>query len=185
MFRLYNWMPGQDFKPDPFANAESVQDQQTVWFAGDHSDVGGGWAETVSQVAKFPLIWMAREAQKHGLELNETLFDHVAKGAPLPGGKRIYVAPDANGPIHNSMSTAWKSLEYLPKNRRWKRFPETVSGGGYYLPRAEPREIFEGALLHHSVTERIAKGYKPVNLPTHFTTIPPSPDSPSPNENSQ
>ena len=51
MFRLYNWTPGQNFKPDPFANTEGLQDQQTVWFAGDHSDVGGGWAETERQVA--------------------------------------------------------------------------------------------------------------------------------------
>ncbi|MFD2430730.1 DUF2235 domain-containing protein [Sphingobium scionense] len=82
MFRLYNWTPSQNFKPDPFAAAEGVQDQQTVWFAGDHCDVGGGWAETESQIAKFPLIWMAREAQRHGLELDESMFDHLAEGAP-------------------------------------------------------------------------------------------------------
>lgn len=175
MFRLYNWTPGQNFKPDPFANTEGLQDQQTVWFAGDHSDVGGGWAETESQVAKFPLIWMAREAQEHGLEINESLFNHLAEGAPLPGGKRMYVAPNANGKIHNSMTIAWKPLEYLPKNRSWKRFPDKVSGRGYYLPCAEPRKIPEGALLHHSVIERMAEGYKPVNLPTEFSTVPPDP----------
>lgn len=69
MLRLYNWAPSQNFKPDPFADVESAQHQQTVWFAGDHSDVGGGWAETESQIAKFPLIWMAREALMRGLWL--------------------------------------------------------------------------------------------------------------------
>lgn len=180
MFRLYNWTPSQNFKPDPFAAAEGVQDQQTVWFAGDHCDVGGGWAETESQIAKFPLIWMAREAQRHGLELDESMFDHLAEGAPLPGGKRMYVAPDANGPIHNSMTAAWWPLEYLPKNRRWKRFPERAVTGGYYLPRAEPRRIPDGALVHYSVIERMAMGYKPVNLPADFTTAPPAPTSPAP-----
>jgi uncharacterized protein (DUF2235 family) len=184
MFRLYNWTPNQSFKPDPFASAECVQDQQTVWFAGDHSDVGGGWAETESQVAKFSLIWMAREAQKNGLEVNEALFEHLAKGAPLPGGKHMYVAPDANGPTHNSMTAFWLPFEYLPKQRKWKRFPEKVSRCGYYLPRGEPRKIPEGALLHHSVIERIAAGYKPVNLPADFTSIPPSRETAAPNENS-
>lgn len=180
MFRLYNWTPSQNFKPDPFAAAEGVQDQQTVWFAGDHCDVGGGWAETESQIAKFPLIWMAREAQSHGLELDESLFHHLAEGAPLPGGKKMYVAPDANGPIHDSMTAAWWPLEYLPKNRRWKRFPQRVETGGYYLPRAEPRKIPDGALVHYSVIERIAMGYKPVNLPADFTTAPLAPASPAP-----
>lgn len=169
MFRLYNWIPGQSFKPDPFAEAEGPQNQQTVWFAGDHSDVGGGWAEDESQIAKFPLDWMTREAQRHGFQLNETMFRHLAEGAPLPGGKRMYVAPDANGPIHNSMTAAWWPLEFLPKNRKWKRFPEKCTSGGYYLPRAEPRHIPEGALLHYSVIERMARGYKPINLPADFT----------------
>ncbi|RVT93482.1 DUF2235 domain-containing protein [Sphingomonas crocodyli] len=182
MFRLYNWTPGQDFKPDPFAPAEGPQDQQTVWFAGDHCDVGGGWAEAESQVAKFPLIWMAREAQKYGLEINEAMFRHLAEGASLPGGKHMYVAPDAHGPIHNSMTAAWWPLEYLPKRRKWKRFPEKVTGGGYYLPRAEPRKIAEGALAHHSVIERMAKGYNPINRPADFKPAPTEPEGTSPSE---
>ncbi|MGJ0509019.1 MAG: DUF2235 domain-containing protein [Methylocystis sp.] len=173
MFRLYGWMPEQSFKPDPFAEAEGAQDQQTVWFAGDHSDVGGGWAEAESQIAKFPLVWMTREAQKHGFQVDESMFRHLAEGAPLPGGKRMYVAPDANGPIHNSMTAAWWPLEFLPKSRKWKRFPEKSTSGSYYLPRAEPRKISEGAVLHQSVIERMASGYKPINLPADFAVVGP------------
>ncbi|MDF3217898.1 DUF2235 domain-containing protein [Mesorhizobium sp. M7A.F.Ca.CA.001.09.2.1] len=174
MFRLYSWTPRQSFRPDPFAEAEGAQNEQTVWFAGDHSDVGGGWAEAESQIAKFPLVWMTREAQKNGFRIDESMFRHLAEGDPLPGGKRMYVAPDAKGPIHNSMTAAWWPLEFLPKNRKWKCFPEMSTGGGYYLPRAEPRNIPEGALLHHSVIERMATGYKPTNLPDDFTLVGPS-----------
>lgn len=184
MFRLYNWTPEQSFRPDPFAKAEGVQDQQTVWFAGDHSDVGGGWAEAESKIAKFPLIWMGREAQKHGLQLNEALFRHLAEGTPLPGGKRMYVEPDANGFIHNSMTTAWWTLEFIPKNRKWKRFPERSVDGGYYLPRAEPRKISEGSLIHYSVIERMSTGYKPINLPNEFTSVGLERRSTFPNEDS-
>lgn len=173
MFRLYNWTANQNFRPDPFEPAQGLQDQQTTWFAGDHSDVGGGWAEAQSQLAKYPLIWMIREAQSHGLEINEPMFSHLAEGAPLPGGKYLYVGPDAKGPIHNSLTAPWWTLEILPKNRKWKRFPQKVTGGGYYLPLAEPRKIAEGSYIHHSVLERMAAGdYRPVNLPTSYTAVP-------------
>lgn len=171
MFRLYNWTQSQPYQPNPFEMAEGVQDQQTVWFAGDHSDVGGGWAEVESHVAKFPLIWMSREAQKHGLQIDETMFGHLAEGVPLPSGKQMYVAPDTGGVIHDSMTAAWWPLEYLPKNRKWKSFPEEGQSSGYYLPRAEPRRIEEGAFLHYSVIERLATDYKPINLPTHYEIV--------------
>lgn len=168
MFRLYKWTAGQHFKPDPFGRVDEPQDQRTVWFAGDHSDVGGGYAEKESQAAKYPLIWMTREAEAHGLEINHTLFDHVALGKPLPGGKHSYVAPDASAPTHNSMALGWWPLEVMPKKLKWKRFPEKSTSEGLYLPLAEPRKIEEGAFLHSSVIERISAGYAPVNLPNHY-----------------
>lgn len=185
MFRLYNWTPGQSFKPDPFAKTDDAQDQQTVWFAGDHSDVGGGYAEAQSQVAKFPLIWLIREAEQHGLEVNESMFRHLAEGAPLPGGKHMYVAPDVNGPVHNSMTKYWWPLEFVPKNRKWKRFPAKALGGGYYLPRAEPRKIPEDALVHHSAVERMANGYEPVNAPKTFTLVNSSAPEARPNKDAE
>jgi uncharacterized protein (DUF2235 family) len=171
LFRLYRWIPDQPFQPDPFADPEGTQDQQTVWFAGDHSDVGGGWAEAESQVAKYPLIWMVREAQKQGLEVDASMVDHLAAGAELPGGRHLYVPPSPTGPIHNSLTAAWWPLEYLPKNQKWKRFPEQSDRAGYYLPRGEPRMIDNGALLHHSVIDRMKAGYKPLNLPARYQVV--------------
>jgi uncharacterized protein (DUF2235 family) len=168
LFRLYDWELDQRFQPDRFEDPEVRQDQQTVWFAGDHSDVGGGYAEAQSQAAKFPLMWMAREAQASGLDINETMFGHLAEGAPLPGGKHTYVPPDVSASIHNSMTPVWWPLEYLPKARNRKRFPSNVMGGGVYFPRAEPRKINEGAVLHRSVVDRFATGYRPVNLPAIY-----------------
>jgi hypothetical protein len=37
-------------------------DVKEVWFAGDHSDVGGGWPENESGLAKQSLKWMIGEA---------------------------------------------------------------------------------------------------------------------------
>lgn len=172
LFRLLNWKPDPLFKPGPFAAAEGTQDSQTVWFAGIHSDIGGGFAETQSQAAKFPLIWLTREAQKHGLAIDEALFSHVAEGEPFAGGQHDYVAPDVHAPIHDSMSWVWKLLEYWPKNRKWKRFPDRSNKPGFYLPQCEPRKIAEGSAVHCSVFDRMASDpcYKPPNLPLTFVT---------------
>jgi len=184
LFRLLNWHPDSNFKPGPFAVEDGPQDAQTVWFAGIHSDIGGGFAETESQAAKFPLIWLTREAQHRGLVIDEALFGHIAEGKPLSGGQHDYVAPDVSAPIHDSMSWVWRLLEYLPKNRKWKRFPDKSSIPGYYLPRCEPRKIVEGAALHRSVVDRVAAdpSYKPANLPQQFATAEtlPAPDNPAP-----
>lgn len=39
-----------------------------MWFAGAHSDVGGGYGER--GLADIPLLWMAEEARKAGLQLD-------------------------------------------------------------------------------------------------------------------
>jgi uncharacterized protein (DUF2235 family) len=54
---------------------------EQVWFAGMHSDVGGGYAET--QLADLALQWMVRHAVAHGLRLYPK---HEVSGDPNPGG---------------------------------------------------------------------------------------------------
>lgn len=169
MFRLYEWGEDQMFQPDPFAAAIGRQDQQTVWFAGDHSDIGGGYAEAESQAAKFPLLWMAHEAQAYGLELKADMLEHVGSGAPLPNGTHHYVAPDALAPIHKSLTGGWRLLEFMPKAARYRRFPSGAKRSGIYFPNGEPRSISEGALLHSSVVERLGGDYRPPNLPAQYT----------------
>lgn len=43
-----------------------------VWFAGAHSDVGGGYAER--SLADLPLVWMAEEAEKAGLVIDWSML---------------------------------------------------------------------------------------------------------------
>ncbi|WP_454887302.1 DUF2235 domain-containing protein [Sphingomonas oryzagri] len=165
LFRLYRWDENQRFEPEPFSLAGPPQDARTVWFVGDHSDVGGGYPESESQVAKFPLAWMVREAQAQGLRIDRAMFEHLALGAPMQGGRQHYVAPDAQGPAHNSMKSFWPLFEIVPKRVKWRRWPEAAKGWGVYLPLSEPRRIEPGAWLHRSVAMRIEAGYRPVNLP--------------------
>ena len=166
MFRPLDWRPDQKFRPDPFRPAVASQDARTVWFAGSHCDIGGGLPEAASGPAKFPLAWMANEAAAHGLVLRRALYRNIVRGAPQPGGKRLYASPDAAAPLYQSMRSFWPLLEAVPKPARLKRFPRQSQSRLAYLPLAEPRKIDAGALLHHSVIDRIAAtGYCPVNLP--------------------
>jgi uncharacterized protein (DUF2235 family) len=52
-----------------------------TWFAGAHSDVGGGYAER--SLADIPLRWMADEAAQAGLALDEAMLPSTGALDPL------------------------------------------------------------------------------------------------------
>lgn len=175
MFRINRWVEPQKYNPYPFSDSEDkAQDIKQVWFAGNHSDIGGGYAETESAPAKFTLKWMLLEAAEHGLKYNKALFNHLVLGKERKGGKRSYVGPDIAKPkLHNSMTMGWAWIEFFPRQVKYRDWPKRKSLFGFYLPAREPRFIPEGALLHHSVQERLTqdKTYKPINLPQDYQLV--------------
>lgn len=165
MFRVAPWADPQIFKPNPFNKAShKPQDIRQMWFAGVHSDIGGGYPEKESALSKIPLIWMVEEARAAGLNINISMFNHLALGKPRKGGEHAYVAPDASGMIHKSLSGAWWLLEGIPKSfkyREWKR----RSLFGLYIPHSEPRRLPQVTIKHPSIAERMAadSNYQPPN----------------------
>jgi len=167
MFRLNRWDEPQTFKPNPFDPAEPVfQDIKQVWFAGDHSDVGGGYPELQSGLAKYPLAWMIDEAEAHGLLVNTAMVNHLVLGQERRGARRNYVAPDASAELHNSLKLGWRVLEWLPKGAKWREWQSRPTIFGYYLPLGEPRMMSANDLVHHSVFDRMQAlpDYLPQNL---------------------
>jgi len=61
----------QDFAPTLWQSRENIDIKQ-VWFAGSHSDVGGGYLPDKRglTLSDIPLEWMLREAQQAGLALS-------------------------------------------------------------------------------------------------------------------
>jgi len=174
MFRLNRWTSPQPYRPNPYdKSSETEQDIQQVWFAGVHADVGGGYPESASGLAKYPLGWMLDEAQHAGLTYHETLRQCIAEGGTLPHGKETFVAPNPGAELHNSLTSGWRILEWLPKRVRWREWPARKALCGWYLPMGEPRHLPDDALIHASVRERMTlrADYRPVNLPEtpHFT----------------
>lgn len=136
-----------------------------VWFAGVHSDIGGGYPAEESQLALVVYRWMLGEALRAGLKLDSKRCK-----------KQLLVAKtDYSAGMHNSMSIPWKFTEWLP------RFVWSYSKGrrvlkiGAMPPLGEPkyRFISSKALIHKSVEQRSngRNDYRPSNLPRKYSII--------------
>src|SRR5262249_53360070 len=83
------------------------KDLKQVWFPGVHCDVGGGYAEPESGLAKVALEWMLAEGHSRGLRLSKARTDLVLG---YSGGG--YSQPDARGKAHNSLTPSWWPAEF-------------------------------------------------------------------------
>ncbi len=175
LFRLQPWQ-SRTFMHSRFGKtgSDGPQDSLQVWFAGVHADIGGGYPEVQSGLSKYPLLWMIEEAVKCGLKVDRQIVNQLGWGRQRKNSPFSYVAPDFMADPHDSMSVAWRAIEYWPKADKYKEWPERESVLDHYIPDAEPRLIPEDAFIHQSAVEKIAKDprYRPVNIPARYQTIP-------------
>lgn len=154
MFQPMLWPAGQAYHGNRFRKTRGMpQDCRELWFAGVHGDVGGGYPEKDSALAKVPLDWMIRETAAMGLHYRTQTVNMLVLGA---NPKKHYVGPNPRSPAQDSMTGLWRALEYLPKRR--------AEAGllGWYVPMGERRPIAPGAIIHDSVQGRSPA---PPNLP--------------------
>lgn len=149
-----------DFRPS--IGAREPQDVKEVWFVGAHGDVGGGYAEKESGLAKIPLHWMIDEMKGLGVVFDQRLVEQLVLGL----GKKKYSAPDPCATCHDEMKGVFRLLEYLPQRVGQKETVNLRLPFGLALPRPAPRSIPTSATIHPSVQERIDKlpNYRPENL---------------------
>jgi len=133
-----------------------------VWFAGVHSDVGGSYPESESQLSKIALRWMLCEAELAGL------MTDVRQKTDILGAMHPYVAPD---PLtknqHESLHGRWWIAEALPKITNVKNDQGTWKKS-IRINYGRRRWISPGSLVHESVERRLANvlvPYRPSNLP--------------------
>lgn len=147
--------------PDPI-----WQDVKNVWFAGVHSDVGGGYPAAESGLAKVSFEWMMREAAGFGM-----IVDAVALQSEL---RRVGAAPDPCADQHESLEGLWRFVELIPVRRyNWR-----TRAKEWRWPFGAPRNIARDAFgpdvfLHCSVIDRIGRrqDYRPQNLPAGDPTF--------------
>lgn len=174
MFRVAKWNQPQPFVPNRYRpQAKQDQDIEQRWFAGVHSDIGGGYPEVDSALSKLPLIWMVEEAAKAGLRITKSNLRHLALGELHDQGQHKYVAPSPTGKMHRSLKGVWWALEYLPKELKYRDWPQRRELAGLYIPSAEPRPVSPEHVVDPSVRERVAQDatYRPLNLPPPTTLL--------------
>src|SRR6267143_5215929 len=147
---------------------DSQQDVKEVWFAGVHSDVGGSYPESESQLSQIALRWMLGEAELAGLVVDPR------RKADILGGKPPYVPPD---PVtknqHESLHGFWWITEIWPKVVH-RQTAQGAWRSAIRLNVGRRRWIASGSLLHESVEQRLNDaelGYKPRNLPDQHKTV--------------
>jgi uncharacterized protein (DUF2235 family) len=138
------------------------QDDKEVWFAGVHSDVGGGYAESESQLSQIALRWMICEAENAGLKVD------LQRKTAILGGAQPYVAPNpCTVNQHESLVRWWWIAELWPKVTNVQTAQGTWQKS-IRLNLGRRRWIAPNAMVHESVEQRIANcdvRYKPRNLP--------------------
>ncbi len=149
------------FRQNSFGDPhDAQQDIKEMWFAGVHSDVGGSYPESQSQLSKIALRWMFDEAEWAGLRVDPQRKNDIL------GAKSPYVAADpATKNQHKSLKGLWWIAELWPKvsHRQaapaaWKPYLRMNLGRRRLIP--------ADALIHESVRERLQRvpDYKPRNL---------------------
>lgn len=131
-----------------------------VWFAGMHSNVGGGYPDDA--LSYVSLKWMTGEAAKCGLSFVPALLGHhTAKADPF-------------GRIYDSRSGLKAYYRYNPRRIEWLTNGQTHEAGFGGRPKPLPTVTVARPKVHESVFARIAaapEAYAPIIFPPHYAIV--------------
>ncbi len=146
----------EDEEPRNATTTHVDQERLTqVWFAGMHSDVGGGYPD--DGLAHVPLAWMATEASKRGLRFRQALCGPNRR-IPAEWDDRAVVT----APMHDSRGGLGGYYRYHPRPL------ERLCNDDHADVRVTRPKI------HESVLERIRQdvgAYAPVVLPERYAVV--------------
>ena len=130
-----------------------------VWFAGMHSDVGGGYPDDA--LSYVSLDWMLREACDAGLRIKPYALAHIAATA------------NPYAPMHDSRRGFGGYYRYQPRRiDAWLRAAEDAAI--MRNPNLSAGALLETVVVHASVLARIREGvdgYAPLVLPERFHVL--------------
>ena len=151
-----------DESPEPVATGirlTSTERISQVWFAGVHSNVGGGYPD--DSLAHVSLTWMLSEARQRGLTLK------AAPGADPDAFKLICSTQDKDGRIYDSRNGMGGYYRYGPRS------VAALSNSKYSDDKRDCVYVATPK-IHQSVFERIAVDahlYAPVGLPPAYEVL--------------
>jgi uncharacterized protein (DUF2235 family) len=145
---------------------ETTERIQQVWFAGMHSDVGGGYPD--DSLAYITLDWMLNEAatpdphSRFQLRFQQKAVDEI---------KRIM---NANGALHDSRRGVGAYYRYQPRKLSARLNPPDNTTLLMQDPDAETRPFLKSVKIHDSVFRRIhdcTDCYAPIVLPGAYSVV--------------
>lgn len=138
----------KDFTPTIWEPKEGV-DLKQVWFAGVHSDVGGGYSpnkmdERTALLSDITMDWMMKEASQHHLKFDEDIdlgeldpnserHDEFTGLIKLRGKKLRKIPKNIPTKVHRSVKNRYDQMDYTSKpiekylranNGQWPRIEE-------------------------------------------------------------
>ncbi|MDH5408252.1 MAG: DUF2235 domain-containing protein [Gammaproteobacteria bacterium] len=128
----------------PGAKDRTPENVEQVWFAGMHSNVGGGYER--AGMAGVPLHWMMTRAQYHGLMFNNGAVDSC------------YDASHVHGRMYNSRSGMAMFYRYHPRE----------------IEKLCKDKLLGNIKIHRSVIERLnhrTANYTPGQVPASFDVV--------------
>ncbi len=136
-----------DEKRSPFQPAlwtgeiNSDQCVEQAWFAGAHSDVGGGYKE--SGLADIALTWMVHKSRLLGLDFSDDYLNNSDK-----------VHPDVTGELHDSYSLPYRLMEKMGAKSGVRQLQGELNNSPIHVT------------VHESVIQRMQQleDYRPVNF---------------------
>jgi uncharacterized protein (DUF2235 family) len=158
--------PGAAAQPARFIKDERISQ---VWFAGVHSNVGGGYPD--DSLAYIPFVWMITEARRCGLRFKSDHADDpnapdVMRADP-DTFKNAISKRDKDGKIYDPRKGLGGYYRYGPRKLVPEFYPEAK--------KQEDDEVSVGrAKIHESVFKRLknhAHAYTPIGLPPIYDIV--------------
>ena len=140
-----------------------------VWFAGVHTNVGGGYPD--DSLAYIPFVWMINEARRCGLKFKSDYADqpnnHDVMRADPDTFKNAISKRDKDGRLYDPRKGFGGYYRYGPRKLVPHFYRESH--------KLEEDEVeVERAKIHESVFRRIdnhAQAYAPVGLPPYYDVV--------------
>jgi uncharacterized protein (DUF2235 family) len=133
-----------------------------VWFAGVHSNVGGGYPD--DSLAYIPLVWMMNEAARCGLRFKSDTGHPPADPDAL---KSAISKTDKDGRIYDPRAGLGSYYRYGPR--------KLVQLCNYKYSKREDDEVtIDRPKIHETVFRRIgnhAHAYAPIGLPAVYDVV--------------
>ncbi|MGI9434505.1 MAG: DUF2235 domain-containing protein [Geminicoccaceae bacterium] len=106
---MWTGAPGTALKLGSNGDSQRVAQRiEQTWFAGVHSDVGGGYVDMPRpiRISNLPLLWMAEKAEAAGLVFKPGFLDELWDWAGVL----------ATAPQHDSLTQTWNRLHRITGN---------------------------------------------------------------------